>query len=90
MSKKNYGMLMVSVSIIVVIVYTIWVPASYLFGSGEETILFSGILPDPIWGLIIPVYLLILFTAFTFGWIGCTMVFSPPQEEISIHELEKK
>jgi hypothetical protein len=84
--NKKYGSLMILVSVIVVVIYTLWVPASYLLNGGNNLIL-NDILPDPIWGLIIPVYLLILITAFLFGWIGWNIICGPPQEDTSIKEL---
>lgn len=89
MNKKRYGVLIILTSAIVVIVYTIWVPVSYLSNNGREAIILREILPEPIWGLIIPVYLLILITAFIFGWIGWNLICSPPQEDISIEDLNK-
>ena len=90
MGKKNYGIFMIIVSVIVVVVYTIWVPLSYLLKDGREAILLKEILPPPIWGLIIPVYLLMLTAVFIFGWIGWNIMSGSPQEEISIEELDKK
>jgi succinate dehydrogenase hydrophobic anchor subunit len=90
MEKKNYGILMIIVSVIVAVVYTIWVPVSYLLNDGKEAVLLKEILPPPIWGLIIPIYLLILITVFIFGWIGWNIICGPPQEEISIKELGDK
>lgn len=90
MNKRAYGILMILTSIVVVIVYTIWVPISYLINKGEEAVILNEILPDPIWGLIIPVYLLITVTAFVFGWIGWNLICSPPQEDTSIEEISKK
>ncbi len=90
MEKKKYGMLMIIVSLIVAVVYTIWVPLSYFLNDGKEVVLFKEILPPPIWGLIIPIYLLILITVFIFGWIGWNMISGSPQEEISIKELGDK
>ena len=90
MEKKNYGIFMIIVSIIVAVVYTIWVPLSYLLTGGEKVVLLGEILPPPIWGLIIPVYFLILITVFIFGWIGWNIIIGPPQEEISIKELADK
>jgi hypothetical protein len=90
MEKKKYGILMIVVSIIVAAVYTIWVPLSYLLHDGEKVVLFEKILPLPIWGLIIPVYILILTTVFVFGWIGWNIWCSPPQEETSIKKLSGK
>ena len=90
MGKKNYGIFMIIVSVFVVVVYTIWVPLSYLLKDGREAILLKEILPPPIWGLIIPVYLLMLTAVFIFGWIGWNIMSGSPQEEISIEELDKK
>ncbi len=90
MNKNAYGILMILTSIVVVIVYTVWVPISYLINKGEEAVILKEILPPPVWGLIIPVYLLITVTAFVFGWIGWNLICSPPQEDISIEELNKK
>lgn len=90
MEKKNYGILMIIVSAIVAVVYTIWVPLSYLLNDGKEAVLLKEILPPPIWGLIIPIYLLMLITVFIFGWIGWNIICGPPQEEISIKELDDK
>lgn len=90
MEKKKYGILMIIVSIIVAVVYTIWVPLSYLLNNGKEVVLLNEILPPPIWGLIIPIYLLMLITVFIFGWIGWNIMYGPPQEEISIKELGDK
>lgn len=89
MNKKIYGVLIILTSAIVIIVYTMWVPVSYLSNNGREVIILKEILPEPIWGLIIPVYLLILITAFIFGWIGWNLICGPPQEDISIEDLNK-
>lgn len=90
MGKKNYGSLMIAVSVIVAVVYTIWVPLSYLLNGGNEAVFLKEILPPPIWGLIIPVYLLILITVFIFGWIGWNMIIGPSQEETSIKDMADK
>jgi hypothetical protein len=90
MEKKYYGILMIIVSVVVAIVYTIWVPLSYLLHDGEKVVLFDEILPPPIWGLIIPMYILMLTTVFVFGWIGWNILCGPPQEETSIEELSGK
>ena len=90
MKTKNYGIFMIVVSLAVAIIYTIWVPVSYLVNGGREAVMLSVILPEPVWGLIIPLYLLILFTAFIFGWIGWNLIYGPPQEDISITDLDKK
>jgi hypothetical protein len=87
MKNKNYGIFMILVSIIVVVLYTIWVPASYLINNGERSVILSDIFPPPIWGLIIPMYLLILFVTFVFGWVGWNLRYGPPQEDISIKDL---
>jgi succinate dehydrogenase hydrophobic anchor subunit len=81
---------MIMVSVIVAVVYTIWVPLSYLLNDGNEAVLLKEILPPPIWGLIIPIYLLVLVTVFVFGWIGWNIMVGSPQEEISIKELGDK
>ncbi len=78
---------MIIVSVIVAVAYTIWVPLSYWLNDGKEAVLLNEILPLPVWGLIIPVYLLMLITVFIFGWIGWNMIIGLPQEEISIKEL---
>lgn len=90
MEKKKYGILMIIVSVIVAIIYTIWVPLSYFLNGGNKVVLLNDILPPPVWGLIIPMYLLMLVTVFIFGWIGWNIVAGLPQEEISIKELEGK
>jgi len=90
MGKKNYGIFMIIVSVIVAVIYTIWVPLSYLINDGKEVFLLKEILPPPIWGLIIPIYLLMLITVFIFGWIGWNIFQGHPQEEISIKELGDK
>jgi succinate dehydrogenase hydrophobic anchor subunit len=90
MEKKKYGILMIIVSVIVTVVYTIWVPLSYLLNNGKEVVLFKEILPLPIWGLIIPVYFLMLVVVFVFGWIGWNILSGTPQEEISIKDLGNK
>lgn len=90
MEKKNYGIFMIIVSVVVAVVYTIWVPLGYLLNDGKEAVLLKGILPPPIWGLIIPVYLLMLIAVFIFGWIGWNIFSGPPQEEIPIKELHDK
>jgi succinate dehydrogenase hydrophobic anchor subunit len=87
MEKKIYGILMIIVSVIVVVVYTIWVPVGYLLNEGKEAVLLKDVMPPPIWGLIIPVYLLTLITVIIFGWIGWNIVCGSAQEEVSIKEL---
>lgn len=88
--NKKYGSLMILVSAIVVVIYTLWVPTSYLLNGGKTNVVLNDILPDPIWGLIIPVYLLILITAFIFGWIGWNIICGTPQEEKSINDLSNE
>ncbi|RJQ56233.1 MAG: hypothetical protein C4526_02250 [Nitrospiraceae bacterium] len=90
MDKRNYGMLLIVVSVIVAVVYTFWVPLSYLLNDGKEPLILKDILPPPIWGIIIPVFLLMLFTTFIFSWIGWNILHAPPQEETSLKDLEGK
>jgi succinate dehydrogenase hydrophobic anchor subunit len=90
MEKKYYGILMIVVSLIVAVFYTIWVPVSYLLNDGKEVVMFKEILPPPIWGIIIPVYLLIMIAVFIFGWIGWNIMCGTPQEAVSIKELDNK
>lgn len=81
-------MLLIIVSVIVAVVYTLWVPLSYLVNDGKEPLILKDILPPPIWGIIIPVSLLMLFTTFIFSWIGWNISHAPPQEEVSLKDLE--
>lgn len=87
---KIYGYGIFFITIILLIVYTVWVPVQMLFvediidpdrvGTYDWT--------DPVVGLMVPTYLGVLLFGFIIAWIGLTMATTPPPEPIDLEELD--
>ncbi|MFX0206921.1 MAG: hypothetical protein ACFFDT_13120, partial [Candidatus Hodarchaeota archaeon] len=86
---KIYGYGIFFITIILLIVYTVWVPwqmlaPDFLIGSDMQAYDFD----NPVVGLMVPTYLGVLLFGFIIAWIGLTMATTPPPEPIDLEELD--
>ncbi len=89
MSKdKIYGYGIFFITIILLILYTIYVPLQAILGPTNE-IMKALSATDELRGLLVmwPVYLATLLIGFIIAWIGITMATTPPPEPIDLDDL---
>lgn len=87
MSKdKIYGYGIFIVTIIFLILYTIYLPIQQYFGA-ETIALFNPLKVTPMDAVLWPVYLATLMIGFIIAWIGITMATTPPPEPIDLDDL---
>ncbi len=89
MSKdKIYGYGIFFITIILLILYTIYVPLQAILGENND-IMIALSATDALRGLLVmwPVYLATLLIGFIIAWIGITMATTPPPEPIDLDDL---
>ncbi len=89
MSKdKIYGYGIFFITIILLILYTIYVPLQAILGPTND-IMIALSATDALRGLLVmwPVYLATLLIGFIIAWIGITMATTPPPEPIDLDDL---
>ena len=82
---KIYGYGIFFITVILLILYTLYLPVQQYFPD-----LVAGINPfgvTPIDAMLWPVYLATLMIGFIIAWIGITMATTPPPEPIDLDDL---
>ena len=89
MSKdKIYGYGIFFLTIIILILYTLYVPIQSLLGETHELMTQLNPLNLKVADLVmVPVYLASLMIGFIIAWIGITMATTPPPEPIDLDDL---
>ncbi|NHJ02104.1 MAG: hypothetical protein EAX86_08160 [Candidatus Heimdallarchaeota archaeon] len=90
MSKdKIYGYGIFIVTIIFLILYTIYLPIQQYFGAelADLISLLNPLKVTPMDAVLWPVYLATLMIGFIIAWIGITMATTPPPEPIDLDDL---
>jgi len=89
MSKdKVYGSLLLIISILVILYYTYWAVLLNINPNLQKQYPFNLIpVLDPIWAIILPMWLAIVIVFLILAWIGWTMLTTPPPDPLE--ELEE-
>jgi len=90
---KLIGLILVILSILAIIFYTILLPIQYMIETDNSSFLFiknNGDFLGITWqvALMIPVFLGFLMMALIALWIGWTMATTPPPEPLDLDSLE--
>ncbi len=85
---KLYGYGIFFITIILLILYTIYVPLQSWLGPTHDIITLLNPLELMVADLVMwPVYLATLLIGFIIAWIGITMATTPPPEPIDLDDL---
>ncbi|WP_455142611.1 hypothetical protein [Candidatus Hodarchaeum mangrovi] len=94
MSKdKIYGYGIFFLTIIFLILYTLFLPVQQYFGLNDGDLLYDLVNSlnllntTPLDAILWPVYLATLMIGFIIAWIGITMATTPPPEPIDLDDL---
>ena len=99
---KIYGYGIFGITGILMLLYTIWVPITYLVNRFLQPMMpldqaaNTVLLPNfwiltpltPFEGILIPVYLVVMMVGIIIAWIGLTMATTPPPEPIDLDDLD--
>ena len=90
MSKdKVYGILVFLISLVVIVLYTLWLPVSKFimdYGPNETNLPLFFLSRET--AIMLPVYLAMVVVFGIIAWIGWTMATTPPPAPIDLEELE--
>ena len=85
---KIYGYGIFLITILLLLLYTLYVPIQTLLGSTNDLMKALNPLELQVADLVMwPVYLATLLIGFIIAWIGITMATTPPPEPIDLDDL---
>jgi len=85
---KIYGYGIFLITILLLLLYTLYVPIQTLLGSTNDLMVALNPLELQVADLVMwPVYLATLLIGFIIAWIGITMATTPPPEPIDLDDL---
>ncbi len=85
---KIYGYGIFLITILLLLIYTLYVPIQTLLGSSSDLMIALNPLELQVADLVMwPVYLATLLIGFIIAWIGITMATTPPPEPIDLDDL---
>lgn len=85
---KIYGYGIFLITILLLLLYTLYVPIQTLLGPTDDLMVALNPLDLQVADLVMwPVYLATLLIGFIIAWIGITMATTPPPEPIDLDDL---
>lgn len=97
--EKFWGTTFIIIAILIGCVWTLGLIAlivAWFTDIALETLLFEGakiwIIPVPplIWLLYFPIWIAVVLVGLILGWVGVSLIKTPPLEEVNVEELEKE
>ncbi|MCR8433583.1 MAG: hypothetical protein NDP13_04900 [Crenarchaeota archaeon] len=97
--EKFWGTTFILVAILISCVWTvglIGLVAAWFYKISLEELLFSGTkiwiiqVPPLIWLLYLPIWVAVVLVGLILGWVGVSLIKTPPLEEVNVEELEKE